>query len=130
MPQVIRKVTCLPIRNRKVLFARSYGKTLFYNLGGKLKPGENNEEALRRELLEEACVTLSGIAFLNHFTGVPDGKADTTLEVDAYYAKFEGTPTPSSEIEELAEFTSKDGHRTTSMGQQILAWLVAQNLID
>ncbi len=81
-------------------------------------------------MLEEARVTLSGIAFLHHFTGVPDGKADTTLEVDAYYAEFEGDPIPSNEIEELEEFTSKDGHRTTSMGQQILAWLAEQNLID
>ena len=69
--KVIDKLVWLPIRNRKVLFARSRGQKIFYCVGGKREPGESDEQALLRETLEETGVTLepATITYINTFKG-------------------------------------------------------------
>lgn len=45
--------------NRKQLVARSVGKSVYFTPGGKREPGETDDEALRRECMEELSVNLS-----------------------------------------------------------------------
>jgi 8-oxo-dGTP diphosphatase len=126
----INKVGLIVIKDRKVLMARSRGQKLAYNLGGKVEPGESDEQALARECLEEANIKLllETCTWLHTFKGfAPDGRM---LTIRAYTGEYEGTPAHGSEVEELDWFTSKDGKRTTPMGRQILEYLAAANLID
>lgn len=129
----MRKVALLRIRQRKVLYVRTKGQKLFFNLGGKPLEGESDEEALTREVQEElnvrivpgTCVYLETFAAQAH--GKPEG---TTVQIKCYVAEIEGEPVPSSEIEEIAWFSSADRHRTTVTGQLILEWLMRKDLID
>lgn len=134
----VRKSALLPIANRKVLFTRSKGKKLFFNLGGKpeLKADGTMEtmvEALVREVPEEANVqvvveSLKPLAVVQApFTDAPDSN---WLESETFLGEFVGEPTPGKEVEELAWFTSADEHRTTPAGKLILQILRSRNLID
>lgn len=129
-PLFIDKVAWTPVRDRKLLFARSKNQTLFYNVSGKRKPRENDFSALLREVREEVGVALliPSVRFLRSFSGETlDG---VPLQILCYDAKYVGEFTTGHEVEELAWFTSGDKHRTTPMGGKILDWFKAQKLID
>lgn len=133
MGQIVDKVSWTPVRDRKVLFARSRGQELFYCMGGKREKGETDLEALVREVKEEGDVMIiASSAKLTHtFEGPCHGySADTVLKMACYEAAYLGNLTPSSEVEELAWFTFADMHRTTELGQTILRWFKDQDLID
>jgi len=130
---VVRKVAWAAIQNRSLLFARSRGQTLFYSLGGKIDAGESSEQALVREVGEEASVEIipESIKHAHTFIGPCHGYVEgTKLEMQYYAAEFRGKLAPNKEIEELAWFTSKDKYRTTEMGGQILDWFLANDYID
>ncbi|EIC2299431.1 NUDIX domain-containing protein, partial [Vibrio cholerae] len=59
MNKVIDKLAWVLIQDGKLLAVRSKGKALFYLPGGKREAGENDEEALIREIKEELSVDLS-----------------------------------------------------------------------
>ena len=129
----IDKLAWTCIQDRKVLFARSKNKDLFYNPGGKREVNETDAEALMREIKEELNVDLisSTIKYLTTFKAQAHGKPEGVLvEIKCYTAGYNGTIVPSSEIEEVAWFTSADMNRTSPTGQLTLHWLREQNLVD
>jgi len=130
----IYKSALLCVRDRKVLFARSAkNKDIFYLPGGKREAGETNEAALVREIEEELAVTIDAetIAVATTFTDHAHGKpADVMVEIVAYTAAFSGEPKPTSEIVELAWFTSRDIDSVYGVGKQAITWLHEQYLID
>jgi 8-oxo-dGTP diphosphatase len=133
MTKIVDKLAWIPIHRHAVLFARSRGQTLFYNTGGKRKPGESDEQALIREVEEETSVTLlpHTIRHIHTFEGLCYGAPEgTLLQMACYDGEGDREPRASNEVEELTWFTSADAHRTTEMGQTILRWLAEQGLID
>lgn len=130
--KITEKVALLDVENREVLFVRTKGQSLFYNVGGKIKEGETHEQALIRECKEELGVeVLPGtLEFMEAFTGERLDKPGEFIRIHCYNAGYVGEPVASSEIEEIEWFTTNDKDRTTPTGQQILAWLKEQNLID
>lgn len=113
----------MPVSKHRILFARSKKEPiLFYCVGGKVEKGETDEQALVREVKEEVNVELvaSSIKYVKTFYGpAPDGRP---MRMACYDAKYRGTIVPSSEVEEIAWFTSADAQRTTFMGALILGW--------
>lgn len=133
MNQVIDKLAWTLILDRKILYVRSKGKELFFNPGGKREEGESNEQALTREIKEELRVDLTPGTFIYDgvFTAQAAGKPEGVMvEIKCYQAKFNGTLTPQSEIEELAWFNSNDMDRTSATGQLILKHYKVSGLID
>jgi 8-oxo-dGTP diphosphatase len=133
MAQTIDKLALVLVRNRKVLYARTKGKELFFNPGGKREAGETDEQALTREIGEELGVELVAGTFqyLETFSAQAAGHPEGVMVASkCYLAEHVGEPSPNGEIEELAWFTSADMHRTSVTGQLILAWLKEQGYID
>lgn len=130
---VIEKVAWTPLIGRKIPFARTRGKDVFYTIGGKIEPGESKVEALMREVLEEADVRLiPGTIYLRKCFegpchGYPEGTVLTMYCCDGVH---KGKMTPSREIEDIVLFASADKHRTTDMGRTVLDWFYTQGLID
>ncbi len=126
------KVAWVPIKNRKLLFARTRGQELFFSVGGKIHEGETKEEALIREVYEETTVKLlpSTISHFKTFEGPFHGLPDVTLQIICFSAEGAGELASSNEVEELAWLTSSDMEKTTVMGQMILRWFKEQKLID
>jgi ADP-ribose pyrophosphatase YjhB (NUDIX family) len=132
--ETIRKSAWLCIKNRRVLFARSEENAHTYYLpGGKPEGDESDIEALIREVREETTVMLlpDSIKLAKTFTDHAHGKpADVMVEVQAYFADYEGALMENEEIAELAWLTSNDTNKLYGVGAQAVAWLKEQGVID
>ncbi|MGC0365592.1 8-oxo-dGTP diphosphatase [Rhodococcus sp. 27YEA15] len=131
---VIRTSALAHIRDRRLIQARSVGKTAFYMAGGKIDPGETPEQALHREIREELDVALDSVTFLDvvecHAFGHP---ADVGLHMSCFLADMVGEPRPTSEIAEfryftLAEYAAMDEVAPGSL--MVFRRLAAMGLID
>ena len=130
----IDKLALVLVRERKQLVARSKGKHVFFTPGGKREDGESDTEALCRECREELNVRLEpgtirpyGV-FQAQAHGKPEG---TMVRMTCYVAEFEGTLTPSNEVEELRWIDSSCPRTELSVtGAMILEDLLARDLID
>lgn len=131
-PFMINKVVFIYIKERKVLFVRSRGKDSFYTVGGKQEIGETDQQSLIREVKEELNIDLISdtIEYMTTFEDLADGKENTTVRLKCFKASFNGTPTPTSEIEELGWLNTKNCNKTTPTGKKVIDWLYAENLID
>lgn len=100
----IKKAGAVIIKDRKFLVTRSAGKDFFIAPGGKLENSETPIEALARELLEEIQIEIDTaiVEHLGTFYAEAAGKDGLMLEMFVYKINdFKGTPTASSEVEEL-----------------------------
>jgi len=107
----IHKAAGVIIRDRKLLVERSEGKKFFIAPGGSIEAGETPKQALVRELMEEFGIKVSE-SDLEQF-GIFNAEAanhpgqQVVMEVFSV-KKYEGEPTASSEVEELAWVTTKN----------------------
>ena len=125
------KIALLCIRGKKVLMARNKGIDYFYLPGGKREAGETDVECLVRECREELCIEIDpSSAFLY---GVFSSYAyidKPPAKLSMYQASFNGTPTPTSEVEELMWLSYKDRHKAIGSGRIIMDELYWKGLID
>lgn len=130
----IDKLALILIRDRKQLVARTKGKTAFFTPGGKREAGESDEQALVRECYEELTISLNRATIQSYgvFEAQAFGKPEGTMvRMTCYTADFEGTLTPSNEIEELRWIDSACPDSDLSItGVMILEDLKAKGLVD
>jgi 8-oxo-dGTP diphosphatase len=118
----IDKIAWLELSEGRILSTRSRGKTVYYLPGGKREPGESDVDTLVREVQEELAVkidpktaTAEGV-----FTAQAHGhKAGVAVQMTCYSAGYEGTPTASSEIEEVRWLTYEDRPKVSPVDQLI-----------
>lgn len=131
---LIDKLAWIYIKDRKILSTRSKGKDAWYIPGGKRENGESDEFALIREVKEELTVDLipSTIRYLGTFKAQAHGKPEGVfVQMTCYNSDFEGTLTPSAEIEEMAWLKSDtDPALLSPVDRIIFAYLKENNLID
>lgn len=133
MTAVIDKVALLYLRDRHVLLARSRGRTSWYLPGGKREPGESDEGALAREIREELSVAIvpGTLVDAGEFTAQADGQPDGTLvRSRCWFARIDGEPVASAEIEELAWMGHRDRTRCSATARLVLDHLREAGLID
>lgn len=103
---VIRTAGLAYVKDRRMIQARSVGKSAFYMAGGKIDPGETPVEALHREIREELDAEVVDVEFLGVFEceawGHPPG---TDLQIHCFVAGLASDPVPTSEIAEIRYFT-------------------------
>ena len=129
----IDKLAFIEIRNRKVLETCSYGKDKWYIPGGKREAGESDEQALTREMKEELLVDLipETIKHYGTFEAQAHGKPEGTIvRMTCYTAKYNGTLSPSAEVEKLDWFDYSKRGDVSPVDQLIFDDLEAKNLID
>ena len=130
------------VQDRKLLVARTKGKSAFFTPGGKREPGETDHAALIRECREELTVEIDAQSiqpygvFEAQAFGKPEG---TMVRTTCYTAEYSGRLQPHQEIEELCWVDSAgltgecDGvsrELLTVSGLLILDDLKAKGLID
>ena len=89
-----------------LLLVRKRGGQSYILPGGKPEAGEDERQALFREIDEELGCTLDPdtLVFLGAFSDVAADLENTTVTVKLYAARLVGSPRPRSEIESLAWF--------------------------
>lgn len=129
----IHKVAWMTFRDGKVLLVRSADKDVFYTLGGKREEGEDDVDALIREIGEEVGVDLlpESLDHLHTFTEQAHGQPDGVMvEIKAYSGEGVGEFAPSSEIAEIGWFDTSDMERVSPTAQIVLAWLAEEGYVN
>jgi len=101
-PRLIEIVAAV-IRDRqgRMLTVRKHGTAAFMLPGGKREPGENDQAALARELLEELGCRLTASRALGTFEAPAANEPDHTVRGAIYLAQAEGEIVARAEIAEL-----------------------------
>lgn len=131
--KLIDKLALVHVRDRRVLLARSHGKSALYLPGGKRDRGESDIDALRREIAEELDAQIQD-AFVKPFgeyVAPADGKAaDVSVKLTCYTAALTGSPRASAEIAELVWAQSTDAARCSAAARLVMNDLIKRQLID
>lgn len=118
----IDKIAWVHLEDGKILSTRSRDKDVYYIPGGKREPGETDLDTLIREIDEELAVAIipASATHFGTFQAQAHGHANgVTVQMTCYTADYRGTPTPSSEIEELTWLTYADRDRVSPVDQII-----------
>lgn len=129
----IDKLAFIYIRDRKILSSRTRGRTVWYIPGGKREAGENDIEALTREIREELNISLniSDLKYLGVFKAQADyHKQGTVVKMSCYSCSFSGEIYPAQEVEEVAYLTYSERDKSSPVDQLIFQYLYDAGLID
>ena len=129
----IDKLAFIEIRDRRVLETCSYGKDKWYIPGGKRDGDESDLEALMREMKEELQVDVipETVEHYGTFEAQAHGKPEGTIvRMTCYTGRYDGTLTPSAEVEKMDWFDHSRRGETSPVDQLIFDDLKARGLID
>ena len=118
----IDKIAWIRLEDGKILSTRSRGKDVYYIPGGKREPGETDIQTLVREVREELDVAIlpGSAAHAGTFQAQAHGHAPgIDVRMTCYTADYQGTLTPSSEVDELIWLTYADRDRAAPVDQII-----------
>ncbi|GAA4612846.1 NUDIX hydrolase [Saccharopolyspora hordei] len=108
-PEVIRAVGLVRFADRRLLLVRADRQEAFYLPGGKIDPGETEQQALHREVREELGVGLVGARFFRRYETDAVGQGDgVQVSLSCYSGELDGEPQPAAEIAELAWMTREE----------------------
>ncbi|MBC9934910.1 NUDIX hydrolase [Chitinophaga qingshengii] len=131
--KIIDKLAWIEIENKSILSTRSLGKQRYYIPGGKREEGENDEQALCREIWEELSVELDvpTLKFVGTFEAQADSHPDGVLvKMTCYMANYKGTLKECSEIEDFRWLKYADKDKISEVDKLIFDFLKEQDLID
>jgi 8-oxo-dGTP diphosphatase len=118
----IDKIAWIHLDGGRILSTRSRGKDVYYLPGGKREPGETDLDTLVREIDEELAVTIvpATARHMGTFQAQAHGHTEgVTVQMTCYTADHQGTPVPSSEIEEVVWLAYGDRNRVSPVDQII-----------
>jgi 8-oxo-dGTP diphosphatase len=100
----IVKIGLAVTKDKKLLLVRKRGGTSYILPGGKPECGEDDLQALLREIDEElGCgLDLGSLSYLGSFSDVAADLQNTVVTVRLYSAELTGSPDPRAEIEHIA----------------------------
>lgn len=128
----IDKLAFIFIKDKKVLVTQSKGKDVWYIPGGKREVGENDIQALKREVMEELNVTLidESITYYGTFEAQAHGKPlGTIVRMTCYTAEFNGEMSVANEIAALDFFEYAQKNLTSHVDFLIFDDLREKDLI-
>lgn len=128
----IDKLAWICIKDKRLLCARSKGKDSYYIPGGKREIGENDQEALIREIKEELSVDLltETIEYVGTFSAQAHDKPDgVTVKITCYRGEFSGEIRANAEIEEVIWLNYADKEKCSPVTKIIINWLNSKEMI-
>ncbi len=105
--KTVERVAGIIIKDGKLLFVKGKGVSVLWTPGGRIEPGESDEECLRRELKEEIKVELESMEHFGDYTR-KSTHFDHLSKNKVYLATVRGVPEPDNEIESLVWVSLED----------------------
>jgi len=124
------RVGVLVIKDHKLLLVNGYGLAQYWTPGGGIEEGENHEQALKREMLEELGVEIDDPRFYMEMQYVNEvsGREETN---NYYFVEVKGEMVPSQEITQYGFFGTEEFARMPHFAGEaaVMARLLADGLI-
>jgi ADP-ribose pyrophosphatase YjhB (NUDIX family) len=126
------RVTAVIIRNKKILLVKGdkgYAKDFFFTPGGKIEEGEGEEEALKRELVEE--LSLASNSSEKIFEYIADGWNGGQQKVICFLVKINVEDINlSSEVTEMFWYGKENFEKDEPKISESMAKLLMPKLIE
>ncbi len=133
---LIYSVALIHIKNRKLLQVLVYHKNAYYMPGGKKEKGEDDIQAIVREVKEELSVDLIplSIKYYGVFEAQAYGKPQGVyVQMTCYTGDFKGEPKEGNEIKKVDYFNYKEYYampETAPVVRLVYDELKKKNLLD
>ena len=137
-PTVIKASGIVLNQEGKLLVVRKRDSDIWISLGGKAEQGETLEEALAREVFEEAGLIISGTPILFHTSPIEPaaGKPEITVQIFSYLIAVANEPkiNPEDKIEEFYwlskdDFIEKKFKLGSVLEHYVVPELIQKNLL-
>ncbi len=132
--EIYHKIAGIIIKDRKLLMCRKYDEPHFIMPGGKIQEGEDNEEALKRELKEEINVELKSMREFKIWEAPHFRDKDKVVKMQTFFVEIDGEPQATGEINEIQWIDSnykESGLKIASIDEDYLVpELKKMDLID
>lgn len=130
LAEPLKTVGWIHVVDGRLLVVRSRDNDLFFMPGGKIDPGESDEQALVREIEEELGVLLDPTTVRSGFVAEAPGHGlgGRLVHMHCLYAEpLPGSPEPAprAEVGELTWVGAQDAHRVPPAGRIVLERLAA-----
>lgn len=128
----IDKLAFIYIKDKKILSSRTKGRSIWYIPGGKREKGENDIEALQREVKEELNITLvlPSLRYMGAYKAHADShQHGVIVKMSCYYGEFIGQLQPKNEIEEITYLSYSDKDKSSPVDQLIFDELYKTGII-
>ncbi|MFC0041287.1 NUDIX hydrolase [Actinomadura rayongensis] len=123
----LRVVAWIHVVNGRLTAVRARGRNLLYLPGGKAEPGEDDREALAREVQEEVSATIAPAAFIELGTiraEAHDQPNHTHVSMTCYTADHNEPLSPAGEVNEIRYLTKAERNELAPAGRA--AWDLAK----
>lgn len=136
MERIAKKIALAVLRDGKILMVRTKNqKEVFYNVGGKIDPGETDLECLKRETLEEVGteVDMKTVRYLGQWEEKSrPGTNWDRVNIKLFLGELLGEPRPSGEVVELRwmDSTADRKHLTPITVKHIFPFLKKEGYIS
>jgi len=110
--KIYKRIGALIIQNKKILFVGGKdGPADYWTPGGKVEPGESEEETIKREVAEEVGLEVTKTVFFKEYHSPSPFSNDTEVISRTYLVEANGTPKPGNEITRLLWLSLKEAEK-------------------
>lgn len=102
------RIVAIIINNGRLLMLKGRGYDELWTPGGKIEPGETDENCLRRELTEEIGVKITGLNFFKEYSGKSLYHPNRITRQKVYVVSISGSIKTGAEIEDFIWLTKED----------------------
>lgn len=121
----VHKIGVVLVDNKKTIVVKKKDLNEYISLGGKHAGSESPIDCIQREAQEELGIEISDPQYLGRFEDLtPDNGSPIIL--DAYLAKFSGSPKPAKEISEYLWVNRNYQRKNIPLGSIIRKFIIPE----
>ena len=102
------RIAAIIINNGKLLMLRGRGYDELWTPGGKIEPGETDEDCLKRELTKEIGVRITDLNFFKEYSGKSFYHPNQIIKQKIYIASISGKIKTDAGIEDFVWLSKKN----------------------
>ncbi len=102
------RIVAIIIKKGRLLLLKGIGYEELWTPGGKIEPGETDENCLRRELAEEIGIKITGLNFFKKYSEKSFYNPNQIIKEKVYITSISGNIKIGAEIEDFVWLSKED----------------------